>query len=439
MLPDHDLIARFLAYLDASPTPHHAVAHTASLLSQAGFTHFPLGATLGDLPPGTPGFFTKAGTLIAFRLGSSETTRAGFRIAAAHTDSPNLRVKPKPIMRQHGYVRLGIETYGGVLQASWLDRDLHLAGLVTLRDGTGIKQVLIRLDDLRLRIPNLAIHLNRTVNSDGLKVNAQTGLPPLLALDVPGADPVADPLSALLAEQLGCDQADLLAWDLSLVDASPAALGGMNNELVYSGRLDNLGSCHAGVEGLIAASKHDAPDCTAVLALFDHEEVGSTTARGADSRTLEDALAALHAASGSTAPLTAALANTMLISADMAHAVHPAHADLHDPQHMPLLNQGPVIKQNASQRYGTEGETAALFTLLCEAAGVKPQWFVNRADLACGSTVGPILAGQLGVRTVDVGNPMLSMHSAREMCGAFDQQQMAKVMTQHFLGAARLN
>lgn len=436
---DDALIDRFVRFLNDSPTPNHAVAAAITSLEAHGFTEVDLGEPPNKLPVGHRGYVAKGGSLIAFHVGSEAPVEAGFRVVAAHTDSPNLRLKPLPLMRSHGYVRLGVEVYGGVLLATWLDRDLGIAGLVTLRDGPlAVRQELVHLTDPICRIPNIAIHLNRTVNTDGLKVNAQTQLPAIFALD--HEDLGEDPLRDRLAAQLGCDARDILTWDLSLVDATPAVRAGAHGEFVHSGRLDNLGSCHAGLEALIASVDGETPGPTSVLALFDHEEVGSTTSRGADSRTLEEILRLIqrHAAVQATGTFSRALAHSLLVSADMAHAVHPAHAEMHDPAHMPMMNAGPVIKQNASQRYGTEGETSALFQLLCESVDVPVQWFVNRADLACGSTVGPILASRLGVRTVDVGVAMLSMHSAREMCGALDQPRMAKVLGALFRGEMRV-
>lgn len=417
------VLDRLLAYLDASPTPHHAVHSAAAALEAGGYARLDLGAERSPLAPGDRRYVVaRGGTLLAFRVGTEAPERAGFRIVAAHTDSPNLRIKPAPVLRSHGYVRLGVEAYGGVLMSTWADRDLGIAGRVTLRDGAGLRSALVRLDEPICRIPNLAIHLNREVNTKGLVLNAHTQLPPVLGLDRGGE---ADPLRALLAVAADAEPTDVLTWDLSLFDLTPARRVGADGALIASARLDNLSSCHAGLEAMLALDAD--PRATAVLALFDHEEIGSTTSRGADSRTLEALLGELAPTS-----LTRALEHSWLISADMAHAVHPAHADLHDAAHMPKLNAGPVVKQNANQRYGTEGETAAMFMLLCERAGSPVQWFVNRADLACGSTVGPILGAQLGVRTVDVGNPMLSMHSIREMAGADDHAHLSRVLSTFF-------
>ncbi len=432
------LLSRFLTFLNRSPTPWHAVAEAAAALDAAGFVALDEGAAPVPLLPGHCGYLRRGGTILAFRLGGAPIEEAGIRLVSAHTDSPNLRVKPQPVLREKGYVRLGVEVYGGVLQATWTDRDLGLAGQVFVRDAgaAGQRGVLVDLRRPVCRIPNLAIHLNRTVNDDGLKLNPQTQLPAVLGL----GDPAADPLRALLAAEAGCAPADVLTWDLCLFDLARPTLGGAADEFVFSGRLDNLGSSHAGLEGLLAASAGDLPASTAVLALFDHEEVGSTTARGASGRLLTSALerllrdSVLDHALPCRGGLARAMAHSWHMSADMAHAVHPGWPDKHDAQHMPVLNGGPVIKQNSSQRYGTEAETSAMLVRLFEAAEVPSQWFVNRADLACGTTVGPIVAAQLGIRTADVGNPMLSMHSIREMAGSADHGWMVAAMRRFLQG-----
>jgi aspartyl aminopeptidase len=333
--------------------------------------------------------------------------------------------------------------YGGVQVATWVDRDLGIAGAVHVRNGSG--GVDTRLVDLRrplARVPTLAIHLNRSVNEDGLKLNAQTQLPAVLALETDGTDPKGgsappgpprgDPLRALLADAAGCKRDDVLTWDLSLYDLTPAALGGAHGEFVFSARLDNLGSCHAALTALEATLADSVPAATSVVALFDHEEIGSRTNRGADGRAIERVLLRLCAGGD----LDQALARTVLVSADMAHAVHPGFADKSEPEHAPRMNGGPAIKLNTNQRYTTEGATAAMFRLLCERCDVPVQWYVHRTDLACGSTVGPMLASRLGVRSVDVGNPMLSMHSAREQCGAHDHGRMARVLARFFTDEA---
>jgi aspartyl aminopeptidase len=428
------LVDRFRAFLDASPTSFHAARVAADALEKLGFTALDETAPPERLYAGDRKYVLRAGSLVAFRVGGRNPAEGGFRIVAGHTDSPNLRVKPRPHLYDHGYVRLGVEPYGGVQLATWVDRDLGMAGRVILRDGDGQRGALVDLRRPLCRISTLAIHLNRGVNDEGLKLNAQTQLPALLSLT---ADKSGDPLRGLLGDALHVDPKDILTWDLALYDLTPASISGLNGEFLHSGRLDNLGSCHAGLEAMLAAADAD-PASTAVLALFDHEEIGSTTERGAQSAWLEHLLERIvRDADGDNAGgLSRALTKTWLLSSDMAHAVHPAYGDKHDGEHMPRLNAGPVIKQHTNWRYATEADGAALFLRLCEQAEAPSQWFVNRSDLACGSTVGPLVAARLGVRGVDVGNPMLSMHSAREMCGTADQPRMAAVMARFFSGGA---
>jgi aspartyl aminopeptidase len=428
-----DDLDRFLAFLDASPTPHHAVAQAARQLEDAGFAEVHAAEASWPTAAGSRLMLRQEGTLFAVRIGSAPPGRAGFRVIAAHTDSPNLRIKPQPLLRSHGYVRVGVEVYGGVQVATWADRDLGIAGAVHVRASGGAETRLVHVRRPVARVPTLAIHLNRGVNDEGLKFNAQTQLPAVLSLEPSaGLEGEGDPLRALLAEAAGCAEGDLLTWDLSLFDLTPAARGGARGEFVFSGRLDNLASSHAALEALLAGADGGA-ETTAVIALFDHEEIGSRTSRGADSRSIETVLRRLC---GSDLQLDLALARTILLSADMAHAVHPAFADRSEPEHAPRMNAGPTIKLNSNHRYTTEGSSAAMFALLCERAEVPHQWFVNRSDLGCGSTVGPMLASRLGVRALDVGNPMLSMHSAREQAGALDHPMMIKVMSRFLVDPA---
>lgn len=420
-------LSDLLAFLDASPSPYHAAANVAERLEAAGYARIDEGAAPVALPPGFRGFVHRAGSVVAFRVGAAPPVEAGFRVISAHTDSPNLRIKPQPEVRAHGYTRLGVEPYGGVLLATWTDRDLGLAGRVTVRDGGAFVGMLVDLREPILRVPNLAIHLNRGVNDAGLTLNAQTQLPPVFTQsDEP------DPLRRLLAQELGVSREDIVSWDLGTFDLTPAAVGGLEGEFVFSGRLDNLASTHAGLLALLASDALDLPAPTAIVAAFDHEEIGSESSRGARSSLLADVVDRILRDATAQAPggRVRAIHHSIAISADMAHAVHPGFADKHDAEHMPKLNAGPVIKQNVNQRYTTEADTAAWFMGLCERAEVPCQWFVNRSDLACGSTVGPMVAAALGIRSVDVGNPMLSMHSAREMAGSRDHAHMVAALTE---------
>lgn len=428
-----------LDYIDRSPTPFHCVAETARQLDAAGFTAVDEGAPW-DLAPGGAHYFIRGGALIAFELGAKPPREAGFRLIGAHTDSPNLRLKPQPDVTRAGYRQLGVEVYGGVLEYTWLDRDLGLAGRVTLAGAARPSALEAHLVDIRrpiLRVPSLAIHLNREIRSDGLKLNSQKHLVPMLGLapisrDKGGGDKdEVGALRRLVAAELDVDPARVLGWDLALCDVVPPTVGGLDGEFIFAPRLDNQASCHAGLAALLRARDRAPSDATRVVCLFDHEEVGSQTTAGADGSLVEwtlRRLAAMGAEGSETDALVRATTRSFQVSADMAHAVHPNYEDRHEPDHKPLLNGGPVIKVNTNQRYATAGDGAALFTALCREADVPCQTFVNRTDLACGTTIGPISAARLGVATVDVGNPMLSMHSIREQGGALDHPRMIEVM-----------
>jgi aspartyl aminopeptidase len=364
------------------------------------------------------------GSLAAFHLGTAPPSEAGFHLVGAHSDSPNLRVKPNPELKQAGYGQLGVEPYGGVLLHTWLDRDLSVAGRVLLADG-GSR--LIDFGRALLRVPSLAIHMNRKVNTEGLKLNAQKHMAPILAVD--GLEDMD--LRTLVAEELGDIHAqDILAWDLMAYDMQPATRSGVSREFIHGGRIDNLASCHAGLAALTAAER-DA-EITRGVVLYDHEEVGSRSAQGAASDFLRSCLQRLSG--DSPEDYHRAVAKSFLISADMAHAIHPNYTDRHEPQHQPLLGGGPVVKINVNQAYATDGESWASFERWAREADVTTQRFVVRSDLGCGSTIGPVTAAELGIRTVDAGNPMLSMHSCREVAAAADVPKMIDVM-KGFFGA----
>lgn len=428
-----------IAYVDRSPTPYHAVRESIRRLEKEKFT------ALSErdewmLSPGDRRYVSRNGsTLIAFQVGSRAPARGGFRMVGAHTDSPNLKLKPRSSFSKHGYRQLGVEVYGGVLLSTWLDRDLSIAGRVAVRTGRGFEMRLVDLERPIARIPNLAIHLNRDVNRDGLKLNAQTHMPPIVCLQGETSNgrskngDETDVLRSILSRHLEVPPEKIVDHDLSLYDTQKGALAGLEEEFIQSARLDNLASCHAAIDALVA-TLDDVPDGTRLIALYDHEEVGSKSAQGAAGPFLETVIARIVEAHAKKEPQSyaRAIATSFHISADMAHAVHPNYGEKHEPQHMPLIGRGPVIKANAGQSYATDGESAAAFIDLCHEAGVEPQSFVTRTDLACGSTIGPITAARIGVKTVDVGNPMLSMHSVREMAGTLDVELMHRALVQHF-------
>ena len=338
-----------------------------------------------------------------------------------------MRLKPNPDLSAHGYRQIAVEVYGGVLLTTWLDRDLGLAGRVTLSGG---RTELVHVPGPLCRIPNLAIHLNREVNKDGLLVNPQTQLAPIWGLErSPGSAFLLELVAAGLAKtpSAGATPADIVGFDLCLFDTEKAVLSGAQGELLASARLDNLGSCYPIVRALLGAG--DAGRSTRLIALHDHEEVGSQSTSGARSRLLETVIERIVGLYGN-APADAVartIARSLFVSSDMAHAVHPNYPDKHDRQHRPQLGGGPVIKVNASQAYATDAVTQGAFVDACRAEGLTPQFFVSRNDQACGSTIGPITAARLGVRTIDVGNPMLGMHSCRETAGSADSTLIRRV------------
>ncbi len=409
------MTADLLAFLRASPTPFHAVDQARRRLDAAGFRSLEESARWDQLAAGSYYVTTSGTNLFAFVLPDGE--RAQFRIIGAHTDSPNLRLKPNAEYTAEGYAQLGVEVYGGALLNSWLDRDLGLAGRVLVRDDRGeVAERLICIDRPLLRIPQLAIHLDREVNEKGLILNRQDHLAPILGMAGSGS------LATLIAEAATSEPQAIVGSELMLYDLTPPTLAGQANELIFSARLDNLAMCHAAITAILAAPK---PSSIPVIALFDHEEVGSDSAAGAGSAVLPRLLERMMA---SREAFHQACARSSCVSADMAHAVHPNYASRHEPRHKPQLNGGPVIKTNTQQRYATTATTAAMFARLCHEEGVPVQQYVNRTDLPCGSTIGPITSTLLGIATVDVGNPMLSMHSARELCGSRDPDLMSRVL-----------
>jgi len=425
-----DPVVDLLSFIDRSPTPYHAVAESVSRLGAAGFRAI-REDEVWNLAPGDRHYTVRhEGSLVAFQIGETSPAEGGFRIIGAHTDSPNLRLKPNPDVEADGYRQLSVEPYGGALLHTWLDRDLSLAGRVTLRGDPEPRTVLIDFARPILRIPNLAIHLQRELNKEGLKLNAQQHMAPIVGLeDSPGLRALL--VSELRAQnQIEVEVSDVLAFDLMTYDVQPSVVSGVRGEFIHAPRIDNLASCHAGLTALIGADSEPLPQHTRVVVLYDHEEVGSRSAQGAASPLLAGALERSICGFKSDEPqgLERALARSTLISADMAHAVHPNYSDRHEPRHRPVIGRGPVIKTNANQSYASDAQTTGLFAGLCDRLGIEPQHFVSRSDLSCGSTIGPITAARIGIRTVDVGNPMLSMHSCREMAGTADVEPMINVL-----------
>ncbi|MCW2606277.1 MAG: apeB [Frankiales bacterium] len=418
MTPDQDG-ADLRAFVDASPSPFHAVLESVRRLEAAGFR-----ALREDerwtLAPGDERYVVRdGGSVVAFRVGSAPLPDAGLRLVGTHTDSPTFKVRPRYDVLRGGYRLVGVEPYGGLLAHTWLDRELTVAGRLATRDGV-LHPVLLPGGPVRL--PSLAIHLDRGVR-DGLTLDPQTQLVPVW-----GARDSQPSLLEALAGTAGVELDDVVGHDLVLADTQPAAATGADGSWVAAPRLDNLGSCHSALLALLAAppAVH-----TQLWVANDHEEVGSGSMEGARGSFLEDVVARLVAATGSTDPqdLHVAVARSVLVSADMAHAQHPTQGERHEPQHAPVLGGGPVLKLNANQSYATDARSGGWFTALCRDRGVPVQQFVTRADLPCGSTIGPLTAMRLGISTVDVGSPMLGMHSCRELASAADVPLMVEALT----------
>ncbi len=420
---------RLARLIDASPTPAHAVSVAISELAAAGAR-----AARSVADAARPGLWYRArrGTLTAWRVTEGHTGATGVRIVGAHTDSPNLRIKPRPDIESSGCRQVGVEVYGGALLNSWLDRDLGVAGELVVRDGdaaAGIRRVPVRIDEPLLRVPQLAIHLDRGVNTDGLVLNPQQHLNAVWAL----ADSTEAGFVEVAAAAAQHHAADVLAHDLMAFDVNPARLWGPSGEFLSSARIDNLLSCFAAIDALITAPV-GAPRVSMVC-LFDHEEVGSVSAVGAASPWLGDTIDMITAGFDAGADdVAASRADSMMLSADGAHATHPNYPQRHDPGHEVRLNGGPVLKWNSNQRYATDTVTAASFRLACERAEAPVQQFVSRSDMACGSTIGPITAGRLGIAVVDAGCAQWAMHSARETCGSLDVGYLTAAMRQFLTG-----
>lgn len=411
-----------MSFLATSPTPYHAVANAAERLEKAGFRQ----VAETDAWDGTTGgkYVLRGGAIIAWYVPEGAPAHTPFRIVGAHTDSPTLRIKPRPDSGAHGWRQVAVEIYGGPLLNSWLDRDLGLAGRLSLRDGT---TRLVDVDRPLLRVPQLAIHLDRSVNADGLKLDKQRHMQPVWGM---GDDVRDGDLIAFLEETAGLPSGEVTGWDLMVHPVEPPAYLGRDRELVAGPRMDNLLSVHAGTAALAAvAGQGSALSHIPVLAAFDHEENGSQSDTGADGPLLGGVLErSVFARGGSYEDRARAFAATVCLSSDTGHAVHPNYAERHDPTHHPRVDGGPILKVNVNNRYATDGSGRAVFAAACEKAGVPFQTFVSNNAMPCGTTIGPITAARHGIRTVDIGVAILSMHSARELCGAKDPYLLANAL-----------
>ncbi len=427
-----------LEFIRLSPTPYHAVENAISRLAAAGFTELDTAASWADLAAGR--YYVKQGdsALLAFAVPASRTVR-GFRIVGAHTDSPNLRLKPNAEYVKEGYAQLGVEVYGGALLNSWLDRDLSIAGRAVVKSPKAAHPSfdtrLVKFERPLCRVAQLAIHLDREVNEKGVVLNKQEHLAPLFGMSASGKEASRPPLATMVATQLGTTANAIVSLELMLYDLNPPSLGGPAEEFIFSARLDNLAMSHAATAAIAKAAERvdERKDLVPMIALFDHEEVGSGSAYGAEAPLLPAVIERIvSACGGSRDDYHRAVSRSLCVSADMAHAVHPNYADRSEARHKVALNGGPVVKTNAQQRYATCARTAALFEEICRVEDVPVQTYVHRTDLPCGSTIGPITATRLGIRTVDVGNAMLSMHSCRELAGARDPERMVRVLASFF-------
>ncbi len=420
---------QLLEFIDASPSPWHAVSSVESRLIDRGFIRLEEHQAWALQSGGAYFVSRKGASIIAFRMGKKPVNESGFRIVGAHTDSPGLRLKPKAAFATDGIARLAVEVYGGPILATFTDRDLSLAGRVNVRKGQDFETHLVRFDQPLVRLPNLAIHMNREVNDQGLKLHKQNELPLIFGFGK-DTESAAQVFLQLLEKQLKVEPGLILNWEMNVYDTQQGVFWGADQEFIADSQLDNLASCHAGITALLQAETSDA---TAVCALFDHEEVGSESTSGAGGSFIADVLARIAASQGLSEEMKlAAYAQSFFISADMAHAYHPNFPNAYEPGHKVMVNGGPVIKLNANQRYSSDADTSARFMLLCEKAGVSYQQYAHRTDLGCGSTIGPIVASNLGIASVDVGCPMWAMHSLRESAGVLDHHAMIKVLQAAF-------
>ncbi len=424
-------VKALIDFIDTSPSPWHAVASIESMLTSNGFARLHE-TDKWSLEAGERYYVVRDdSSIIIFITGSDPLSETGFRIVGAHTDSPGLRVKPQCAHAAEGYVRLGVEVYGGPILATFSDRDLSLAGRVTVNEDGALSTRLAHFESPLLRLPNLAIHMNRKVNEEGLTFNKQTELPLILAAISDQLNP-QDIFLTLLSKELGVEADAILSWELNVYDCQKGVLFGLDELFYADSQLDNLASCHAAVTALLEG-KSTKPSSTLVCALFDHEEVGSESSKGADGSFLPNLLERMaFSMAVDDEGYKQALANSFMISCDMAHAWNPNFPAAYEPEHHVMMNKGPVIKLNANQRYSSESVSEAMFMGWCEKAGVPWQKYSHRTDIPCGSTIGPMTSARLGIRTVDVGNPMWGMHSIRESAGVLDHEMIIRVLQQFF-------
>lgn len=419
----------FIDFVEKSPSSFHSVTESGRYLLANGFTKLS-DKDKWNLEKGGKYFLTKNNSsLFAFIVGKGKIENEGFKIIGSHTDSPGFRIKPNPEIENNLYLKLNIEVYGGPIINTWFDRPLSFAGRVAVKNGDSLKPVikLVNIKKPNLIIPNLAIHQSRDLEKKEL--NRQTDILPVLGLLEDKLEK-ENFLLKLLAKELDIETEDILDFELYLYEAEKGTVIGLNNEFLSCAKIDNLAMVHS---SLISLAESKDISATKVIACFDNEEVGSSTKQGAGSPMLSYILERISLASGKNREdFLRALANSFMISADGAHAVHPNFADKTDPTNKPMLNKGPVIKMSASQSYTSEAYSSAYIKLLAEKENIPVQYFVNRSNMRGGSTIGPISSTNLPINSVDLGLPMLAMHSVREMCGTADYELIIKLLTAFF-------
>lgn len=423
--------ANLLQYLNDSPTAFHAVENAAAILKENGFQELKETESWALEKEGRYFVVKNSSAVIAFTVGTGDLKKEGFRIIGAHTDSPALKVKPGDCtVTPDGYVKVNVEVYGGAILQTWFDRPLALAGRLIVKENGVLREKLVQIDKPAFMIPNLCIHFSRDMKEKGA-CNKQTEILPLLAMKEDDMEK-EDYLPALLEEETGIEKGNVVDYELYLYEYQKGILTGKKQEFISAGRIDDLSMVYA---GLTALTQAQAQAGCQVLAAFDNEEVGSTTAQGANSGLLLHLLNRICKNLGLTDEgYFQAVANSTSISADLAHAVHPNYSDKHDTENRPVLGGGPVIKYSASQRYATTAMSAAYFVQACERAGVPYQKFVNRNDIIGGSTIGPALSGLTTIPTVDMGAPILAMHSIREFGAAADMEYTRRAFLAYYEG-----
>lgn len=425
MTQERELANSLIDFIHSSPSPFHVVSNIRTLLAAKGFRELQLTERWNIAEGGRYFITSNDSALIAFVVGSRRVEEEGFRLVAAHTDTSSFRIKPSPEMVvEKAYLILNTETYDQPILNTWLDRPLSMAGRVSLKsdDPFHPEVRLVHFERPILIIPNQSLHMNRTVN-EGIELNKQKDMLPLLARVAEGFEKDGF-VAGLLAEQLGVDVARVVDFDLFLHEHERGCVVGLNNEFISCTRLDDLAMVHAGLHAFLDAT---ASRATNVLVCYDNEEIGSRTKQGADSPLLRHLLERIVLALGrDREDFFRAVYRSFLISADMGHGLHPNAVDKHDPVNKPLLNGGPMIKVAANQNFATDSDTAAVYEAICREAGIPVQRFVSRSDLKGGSTIGPVTASHLDMRTLDVGNPAMALHSIRELCGVLDHSYIKK-------------